>query len=301
MRIRIGTRKSKLALIQATLVINEILRHYPDSHCEIVPIITSGDLITDRNLYEIGGKALFLKELEQALQENKIDIAVHSLKDVPGRISNEFIIGGVLAREDVRDVLVSPYFSSVSQLPLNAKVGSSSPRRKVLLKKQRSDLDVIPFRGNIDSRLKKLMQSEVAAIILAAAGLKRLGLFDEAYCHIISPEEMLPAAGQGIIALETKANNLKMLEICSKINHQLTWQLIQAERAFLEYLDADCKTPLAAYATMSSSSLIKVDFMLSDFEGSKILFHTESGLLQQAGELGIKAAMQMRANILSLQ
>lgn len=249
MIIKVGTRKGKLALIQTKLVVDKIQYYYPEIFCEIVPMMTTGDLIKDRDLSEIGGKALFLKEIEVALLEGRIDIAVHSLKDVPGRVTKGLIIASVLEREDERDVLISEKFKSIQELPQAAVVGTSSPRRKTLLKKHRPDLHIVTFRGNVDSRINKFMHLNnecVDAIILAAAGLKRLGIFNSQYCHLIDTDEMMPAVGQGVIAIEIREDDERMKRISSSINHKPTWQLIEAERAFIEYLDASCKTPTAA-------------------------------------------------------
>lgn len=294
-KIILGTRNSPLALAQTHLVINEIKRYNHNIECEIVEIVTSGDLITDRNLYDLGGKALFLKELEIALMDGRIDIAVHSLKDVPGRLPLGLVIASVLERDDPRDALISPKYSSITDLPLNAKIGCSSVRRQVFLKQKRPDLEITMFRGNVNSRLKKLMENQVDGTILAAAGLKRLGLFNKDYCHIIEPEDMLPAVGQGVIALEVRDDNIKASEICANINHLPTWNAIQAERAFLDYLDADCKTPLAAYSRYIQSwddetqdRQIAVDFMIADKNG-KIFFHHEAGLVKDARQFGLNA------------
>ncbi len=292
MIIRVGTRKGKLALIQTQLVINKIKHIYPEISCEIVPIMTTGDLIKDRDLSEIGGKALFLKEIEMALLDNKIDIAVHSLKDVPGRVIKGLIISSVLEREDERDVLISEKFKTIQELPQAAVVGTSSPRRKILLKRARPDLRIVTFRGNVDSRINKFMHqsnNSIEAIILAAAGLKRLGIFNSQYCHLLNTNEMLPAVGQGVIAIETREDDERMREIACSINHQPTWQLIQAERAFIEYLDASCQTPIAAHATYQGNN-IKGEFMLSDPEGQYVFFHTEIGAINDHKNIGIKAA-----------
>jgi len=296
MLIRIGTRKSKLAKIQTELVIQEIKKHYPQANCQIVPMVTSGDLIADKNLYDVGGKALFLKELESALLQGKIDIAVHSLKDVPGRLPPNLTIEAVLPREDPRDVLVSHKFSSLEELPDKSTIGTSALRRKILLNHIRPDLNIIPLRGNVDSRLKKLAASDLDAIIVAAAGLKRLGLFDDSYCSPISTTQLIPAVGQGVIAVEIIADNQKMLELCHKINHHPTWQIIEAERAFIEYLDADCKTPIAAYAQNHEDN-IAINFMMSDFTGSYLLFHKTSGNIKDGKKLAVEAAKEMLKRI----
>ncbi|WP_341758552.1 hydroxymethylbilane synthase [Candidatus Tisiphia endosymbiont of Ditula angustiorana] len=287
--IKIGTRRSPLALVQTNLVVEQIKIHYPNINCEIVPIITSGDLIKDKNLYDIGGKALFLKEIENALINGEIDLAVHSLKDVPCKLPSELMICAVLESEDARDVFVCLDYKSIEELPFASKVGTSSVRRKVLIQRKRPDLKIVTFRGNVDSRIKKLMQGDVDATILAYSGLKRLGLFDTQYCHLIETKEMLPSVGQGVIAIEIRKNDNKMQEICNKINHFETWELMQAGRAFLEYLDADCKTPIAAYSTYIDND-IHTEFMLSDFDGSKIVFHSDISNPKDCRNSGIQAA-----------
>lgn len=294
--LRVGTRKSALALRQTEIVIDQLKLYYPNIDYQIIPIITTGDLITDRNLCDIGGKALFLKEIEKALLEEQIDLAVHSLKDVPGRMTSGLKIAALLEREDARDVLICQEYKSIAELPFSSVVGTSSVRRKVLLQQKRPDLNVVTFRGNIDSRITKLLKNEVTATILAICGLKRLGLFNAQYCHILEINEMLPAIGQGIIAIETREDDIKLAEICSNINHQSTWNLIQGERAFLEYLDASCRTPIGAYSQYISDSPgnIQTNFMLADFDGKIITTHLVSGKVEQARELGIRAAKTMQ-------
>ncbi len=287
--IKIGTRKSPLALIQTELVVSQIKIHYPRINCQIVPIITSGDLVKDRNLYDIGGKALFLKEIENALINKEIDLAVHSLKDVPCKLPRELMICAVLEGEDARDVFVCNNYKSIEELPINSVVGTSSVRRKVLIQSKRPDLKIVTFRGNVDSRIKKFLQKEVDATILAYSGLKRLGLFDQQYCHLIDVKEMLPSVGQGVIAVEVRKNDSKIREICKSINHLKTWQLIKVGRAFLKYLDADCRTPTAAYSQYVGDD-IHTDFMLADFEGSKIAFHKTICRPKSCKETGIQVA-----------
>ncbi|WP_342278360.1 hydroxymethylbilane synthase [Candidatus Tisiphia endosymbiont of Myopa tessellatipennis] len=296
--IKIGTRRSPLALVQTNLVVDQIKIHYPNINCEIVPIITSGDLIKDKNLYDIGGKALFLKEIENALINGKIDLAVHSLKDVPCKLPSELMICAVLESEDARDVFVCLDYKSIEELPFASKVGTSSVRRKVLIQRKRPDLKIVTFRGNVDSRIKKLMQGDVDATILAYSGLKRLGLFDTQYCHLIETKEMLPSVGQGVIAIEIRKNDNKMQEICNKINHFETWELMQAGRAFLEYLDADCKTPIAAYSTYIGNDIL-TEFMLSDFDGSKIVFHSDISNPKDCKNFGIQAAKTLMLAIVN--
>ncbi|XVN40364.1 MAG: hydroxymethylbilane synthase [Rickettsia endosymbiont of Argas persicus] len=291
--IKIGTRKSPLALTQTNLVIQKIKQYFPYINCEIVPITTSGDLIQNKPLYDIGGKALFLKEIEQALLNKKVDLAVHSLKDVPGRIPEDLIIAAVLEREDARDVFVCLNHKSIEELPKNAVIGSSAVRRKTFIQRLRADLKVAVFRGNVDSRIKKLMNGQVDATILAYAGLKRLNAFNPLYCHLIEYSQMLPCIGQGVIAVEIRKDDNTMLEICNQINHSPTFELIKAERAFLEYLNADCRTPIAAYSKYLDDSNIKTDFMLGNIDGSKITFHTEIINIKTSKETGIKVAKMM--------
>ncbi|MFK7973405.1 MAG: hydroxymethylbilane synthase [Rickettsiaceae bacterium] len=269
MQIRIGTRKSKLALIQTNLVIAAIHHHHPEITCQIVPIITTGDKITDINLYDIGGKALFLKEIEEQLLLKNIDLAVHSLKDIPGIMPDGLEITAVLERSDPRDCFVSNKYTSIQDLPLNARVGSSSVRRKVIINQIRPDINVVQFRGNVNTRLQKLHNNEVDAAILACSGLHRANLFNPAYCFPIDTGDMLPAAGQGIIAIEARSDHHKLQEICSRINHPITWRNAKIERDFLAYLDASCRTPIAAYAQIDNQQ-IKANYMLSNITGSQI-------------------------------
>ncbi|WP_419234765.1 hydroxymethylbilane synthase [Rickettsia endosymbiont of Nabis limbatus] len=291
--IRIGTRKSKLALTQTKLVIEQIKQHFPNINCEIVEITTSGDLIQNKPLYDIGGKALFLKEIEQALLDKKIDLAVHSLKDVPGIIPEDLSIEAVLEREDSRDVFVCLTHKSIEELPKNAVIGTSSVRRKLCVQRIRPDLEIVMFRGNVDSRINKLINKEVDATILAYAGLKRLNAFNPEYCHLIEHSQMLPCIGQGVIAIEIRKDNHAMIEICKQINHLPTFELIKPERALLEYLDANCRTPIGAYSKYLDNGDIQTDFMLGNLDGSKIAFHTEISNTRISKEAGIKAAKVM--------
>ena len=278
MLIKIVTRKSRLALIQTDLVVNKLKEHFPNIICEIVPIITTGDKITDKNLYDIGGKALFLNELEEKLLSGEADLAVHSLKDVPGILPEELEIAAVLEREDPRDCLVSYKYKSLQELPKGAVIGSSSVRRKVILQKTRPDLKIVPLRGNVPTRIDKLSDTTAPdAIILACAGLKRLGLFNEETCFPLTINEMIPPAGQGTIAIQKRVSDQKMSEICNKINHISTWYLSQAEREFLAYFDASCRTPISAYADYIDTVTIRARYMYGDFEGSSLKFCTETG------------------------
>lgn len=285
-----------MALIQTNLVIDRIKNYYPESDCQVVPIITSGDLIKDKNLYDIGGKALFLKEIEDFLIKGEIDLAVHSLKDVPCKIPEALTMAAVLEKEDERDVFICKNYKSIEELPLHSRVGTSSMRRKILIQQKRPDLEIITFRGNIDTRIRKLLQGEVDVTILAYSGLKRLDLFDQEYCHLINIDQMLPCVGQGVIAIEICKNDESMQEVCSTINHLDTWRLIQTGRAFLEYLDADCRTPVAAYSEYLGEQ-IYTRFMLSNIAGSKTIFHSENSSFSNCQDIGVKAAKFMLENL----
>jgi hydroxymethylbilane synthase len=292
MNIRIASRQSKLALIQTNLVIDEIKKHFPDISCEIIPVVTTGDKITNINLYDIGGKALFLKELEEKLVAMDADMAVHSIKDVPGVLPEGLELSAMLEREDPRDCFVSHKYKSVEQLPHGAVVGSSSVRRKVVLESMRPDLKIVACRGNIPTRLAKLESENLDAIILACAGLKRAELFDEKFCFPFSIDEMIPSAGQGIITIQTRCDDEEMVQICAKINHLPTWYLAAAEREFLAYFDASCRTPIAAYAHYIDEDTISASYMYSDFEGSFMNFATEVGNKTQGKEIAIRAAVK---------
>ena len=293
MKIRIGTRKSKLALIQTEMVIFELKKNFSEFEYEIVPIATTGDKITNKNLYDIGGKALFLKELEEKLIEKQIDLAVHSLKDVPGVISDKLRIAAVLEREDPRDCFVSFKCKSINELSEGSIVGSSSVRRRVLIDRQRPDLELVQFRGNINTRLQKLKDEEVDATILACAGLVRGNLFDLDFCYPLEPEEMPPAAGQGIIALQIRSDNREIQEICEVINHKPTWHLAQAERSYMSYLDASCITPMSAYAYYTEDG-IKANYMLSDIDGKNIRFVSKICTVEDIKQIGIDAARELQ-------
>lgn len=293
MKIKIGTRKSKLALIQTEMVIFELKKNFPELECEIVPVVTTGDKITNKNLYDMGGKALFLKELEEQLIDKQIDLAVHSLKDVPGVISEELEIAAVLERADPRDCFVSFKYKSIDDLPKGSIVGSSSVRRKVLISRKRPDLKLVQFRGNINTRLQKLKDEEVDATILACAGLTRANLFDSEFCYPLEFDEMLPAAGQGVIAVQIRSDDKKMQEICRIINHKSTWYLAQAERSYMSYLDASCRTPMSAYAHYVGEE-IKANYMLSDIDGKNIRFVSKVCKIEDVNQVGIDAAKELQ-------
>jgi len=245
-RLIIATRESRLALWQAHHV-QALLRPLTGGDVDLLGMTTQGDQILDRALSKVGGKGLFVKELEVALAEGRADLAVHSLKDVPMELPDGFVLAAVMAREDPRDALVSPRFDSIDALPQGAVVGTSSLRRLVQLKALRPDLRIEPLRGNLDTRLRKLDEGQYDAIVLAAAGLKRLGLGDRIRAHI-APEQMLPAAGQGALGLEIRANDAHLSQTLQALAHLPTWLACTAERAVSRALGGSCSMPLAAHA-----------------------------------------------------
>jgi hydroxymethylbilane synthase len=252
-KLRLGTRGSALALAQARLTASALAAasgwtpEEAEARIEIVVIKTTGDRVTDRSLADIGGKGLFAKELEEALAQRRVDLAVHSAKDLPSILPPGMCLAAALPREDPRDALICTVAASVAALPQGAIVGTSSVRRQAQLLRQRPDLKIVLYRGNVDTRIAKLRQGEVDATILALAGLKRLGREQEA-AAILSPQEMLPAAGQGVIALECRDDDTDARILAARIGHASSFLALSAERAFLATLDGSCKTPLAALA-----------------------------------------------------
>ena len=255
--LRIGTRGSALALAQtaqvaAALAAFDTALAAPGA-IATVPIRTTGDRVQDRPLAEIGGKALFTREIEEALLDHRVDIAVHSTKDLPTFLPQGLTIGGYLEREDPRDAFLSRRADSLAALPRGAVLGSSSPRRAAQLLHERPDLTIAPLRGNIDTRVAKLDGGEYDAIVLALAGLKRLGLAGRATA-IIPAEQMLPAPAQGAIGLEIRADDERAIGYCAAINHAETSICVGAERAFLAVLGGDCRTPIAALARIEDGT-----------------------------------------------
>ena len=293
--LRIGTRGSPLALAQAYETrkrLTEALDVTEDSF-EIVVISTSGDRILDRPLKEVGGKGLFTKEIEQEMLDGKIDIAVHSMKDMPVEQPDGLMLGCYLPREDVRDAFVSSHFNSVSDLPSGSKVGTSSLRRKAQLKFFRPDLEVVEFRGNVQTRLKKLSDGVASCTFLAMAGLNRLGLADVAQ-SAINPSEMLPAIAQGAIGIEWREVDIQITDILKKIHHEETAQQLNAERAFLAELDGSCQTPIAGLATIEGSSL-KLTGQVLRTDGSDSISETASSNIEDGPELGRELAQKILA------
>jgi len=293
LNIIIATRESRLALWQAQHV--QALLVQGGAHVSLLGMTTQGDQILDRSLSKVGGKGLFVKELEVALESGAADLAVHSLKDVPMDLPQGFSLACVMEREDPRDAWVSPHFASLKDLPQGAVVGTSSLRRTVLLKALRPDLVIEPLRGNLDTRLKKLDAGQYAGIVLAAAGLKRLGLQERIRC-VFEVDEMLPAPGQGALGLEVLLNRGDVIEALAPLSHQSTWLAVSAERAVSRAMGGSCSMPLAAHAKMQGEYLT-LHAAWGDLEkpGRILRAHTTSEVadLQAAQALGTWVAQQL--------
>ena len=294
--ITIATRESRLALWQAEHV--KALLEARGHRVTLLGMTTLGDQILDRSLSKVGGKGLFVKELEVALEEGRADIAVHSLKDVPMELPDGFELACVMEREDPRDAWVSPHHASLADLPPGAVVGTSSLRRTVLLRALRPDLQIEPLRGNLDTRLRKLDEGRYAGIVLAAAGLKRLGL-GERIRHIFSPEEMLPAAGQGALGIEIRAGRSDLTEALAPLVHRDTWRAVAAERAVSRAMGGSCSMPLAAYAVLDGQG-VHLRSAWGDPQGSPTLVRAQGSApaedLAASAALGDQVAGWLRAN-----
>ncbi len=298
--LTIATRESRLALWQA-----EHVQSLLQSHGHAVALLgmtTKGDQILDRALSKVGGKGLFVKELEVALEEGRAQLAVHSLKDVPMELPAGFELACVMEREDPRDAWVSPACAGLSDLPPGAVVGTSSLRRVVLLREAlsamgRDDVRIEPLRGNLDTRLRKLDEGQYAGIVLAAAGLKRLGL-SHRIRHIFSTQEMLPAAGQGALGIEICTSRPEIRAALSPLVHMPTWLVVAAERAVSRAMGGSCSMPLAAHATWQDGQQLSLEAAWGDPEGParmiRVQAHAKVETLEQADALGLRAAQQLQ-------
>ena len=291
----IATRESRLALWQAEHV--QALLRQRGLSVELLGMTTKGDQILDRTLSKVGGKGLFVKELEVALEEGRAHIAVHSLKDVPMELPAGFALACVMEREDPRDAFVSPHYASLAQLPQGAVVGTSSLRRQVLLHALRPDLKIVPLRGNLDTRLRKLDEGQYDAIVLAAAGLKRLKM-DERIRSIFAPEEMLPAAGQGAFGIEIRSDREDLRLALQSLVDMPTWLRVTAERAVSRGMGGSCSVPLAAYATLEGDTLF-IRAAWGDPDGQLPLVRAEQRAvvttLAQADAVGLAIAQALQA------
>ncbi len=294
-QIRIATRGSDLALWQANHVREALIAASPGLEVELVVITTTGDKILDRPLAEIGGKALFVKEIEQALLDDTADIAVHSMKDVPVPLAPGLHLAAISSREDPRDAMCSVACSSFDALPKQARVGTSSLRRGCQLLARRRDIQIVPLRGNVPTRLRKLHEGQFDAIVLAAAGLLRLEQ-GEQIRQRLAVDICLPAVGQGVLGLETRRGDDPVIALARKAMHDpSTASCVAAERAFLGALEGDCRTPIAAYATVAQTEL-HITGLVGTPDGKRIVRKEARGPSDQAGQLGLNLARELLAH-----
>ncbi len=294
-RLRIGTRGSPLALAQARETQRRLMAAHglAEEDIEIVRITTTGDRISDRPLAEIGGKGLFTKEIEEALLAGDIHMAVHSMKDMPAQLPDGLQVAALLPREDARDAFLSPSANSIADLPPGAVIGSSSVRRCAQIVRLRPDLKTVQFRGNVETRLRKLSEGVATATLLAAAGLNRLGLAGR-ITSLIPMDEMLPAVAQGAIGIEIRHNDDKTRTLLAPINHHETEIAIACERAFLAALDGSCRTPLAGHATIDGNALNFRGHALTH-DGVHCFETTRHGALVDAARMGADAGAQVKS------
>jgi hydroxymethylbilane synthase len=291
MILRIGTRGSALALAQSGWVKEKIEERYPRLQVELVRIKTTGDKILDSPLSKIGGKGLFVKEIEDALLKRQVDVAVHSIKDVPAELPEALKLSAFPERKDPRDALISVRDQRLDQLPQGSGIGTSSLRRAAQLLFIRPDLKILPLRGNVDTRLEKLKSGELQAIILAAAGVKRLGLADH-ISHIFPSEQILPAIGQGALGLEIRRNDTETSNLLEFLNHEPTEVTVRAERAFLKELEGGCQVPIAGLGRLSGDTLY-LEGIVAELDGSRVIRQKISGKKGSAEDIGIKLARRL--------
>ena len=292
-KLVIASRESRLALWQAEHVRSKLSALYPQCSVEILGMTTQGDRILDRTLSKVGGKGLFVKELEVAIEEGRADLAVHSLKDVPMELPAGFALAAVLEREDPRDAFVSNDYASLDELPDGAVVGTSSLRRQALVAARYPKLVIRPLRGNLDTRLGKLDRGEYAAIILAAAGLKRLGL-ESRIRALIEPEYSLPAPGQGAMAIEILANREDLRQLLAPLGHRATEQAVTAERAVSRIFGGSCQIPLAAFATVDAN-MLRLRAMVATPDGKRMASAEISGPSADPENVGRQIADALQA------
>lgn len=284
-KIVIGTRSSKLALWQAEYVADRLRKQYEGLEVELMHIVTKGDKILDVPLAKIGGKGLFTKELEVAMLEKRVDLAVHSLKDMPTVLPTGLSLTTITKRLDCGDALVSPKYQTLENLPKGAKVGTSSLRRKAQLLNIRPDLDIHNLRGNVNTRLRKLEEENFDAIVLAVAGLKRLG-FGDKITQIIPRKYCLPAVGQGALAIETRADDEEIKNMLSFLYDDKTADATIAERAFLAQVEGGCQVPVGVYGEVNEDNTLTVEAVIGSLDGKTIIRDKVTGKRENASELG---------------
>ncbi|MFP3868269.1 MAG: hydroxymethylbilane synthase [Desulfobacteraceae bacterium] len=282
--LRIGTRGSPLALAQARWVQARLQAYHPQLQVSLTIIKTTGDKILDVPLAQVGGKGLFTKEIEQALWAGEVDLGVHSMKDVPAELPAGLVISTITAREDWRDALISQRYQRLQDIPPGGRIGTSSLRRRAQLLHQRPDLNILPLRGNVDTRLRKLAEDNLDAIILAVAGLKRLGL-EHLITSYLAAQQMLPAIGQGALGLELRDHETRTLDLVACLDDPASRIAVQAERAFLARLEGGCQVPVAALGSLQNNRLY-LEGLISDPEGRQLLQERVEGSPEEAEKLG---------------
>ena len=289
MKIVVGTRGSNLALVQTNWVVDQLKKANPDVEFEVKIIKTKGDLIKDLPLDKIGDKGLFVKEIEKSLLDKEIDMAVHSMKDMPSYLPKGLKFASSPKREDPRDVLIfKEGYKSIEDLPKGAKIGTGSKRRKYQLLKHRPDLEIVPIRGNIETRIKKIETENLDGVVLAASGLKRAGL-EGKIDYYIPTDIMLPAPAQGILALEIRENDEETESIINSIKDDTTKVQIDAERGFLIGVNGSCHIPMGAYCDIDGDK-IKLTGLYGDGEGKKIIIQSQEGTIEDAPKIGYELA-----------
>ncbi|CAM4420044.1 MAG: Porphobilinogen deaminase [Legionellaceae bacterium] len=290
-KIRIATRKSPLALWQAEYIKQQLNRLAPHINIELLPITTEGDKLLGTPLAVFGGKGLFVKELEQALLNKQADLAVHSMKDVTMFFPEGLILASICEREDPRDAFISNLYKTLDDIPSGAVLGTASLRRQSILKHLRPDLQVACLRGNVNSRLARLDQGEFAAIILASAGMSRLGFFERINDYF-DPDIFIPAVGQGAIGIECRGDDNELIDLLKKLNHTSTEICVMAERAMNEALMGGCQTPVAAYAKITNTEIV-IKGLVGKPDGSLLLKDEVKGPIHTAEKLGIQLAQKL--------
>ncbi|UTW45025.1 hydroxymethylbilane synthase [bacterium SCSIO 12696] len=293
--LRIATRKSPLALWQAEYVKAELQKHHPDLAVELVGFTTKGDKILDTPLAKVGGKGLFVKELEVAMLEGHADIAVHSMKDVPMEFPEGLGLTTICPREDPTDAFVSNHYDDLSQLPAGSRVGTSSLRRQCQLREARPDLQILDLRGNVNTRLAKLDSGDYDAIILATAGLVRLQMAQRIRSRI-TPESSLPAGGQGAVGIECRNHDQRTVDLLAPLHHHNTAVCVSAERAMNRRLQGGCQVPIACYAVLESDNQLWLRGLVGAVDGSRILRDDIRGPASDAEQLGIVLADRLLAS-----
>jgi hydroxymethylbilane synthase len=292
--VRIGTRGSKLALWQANFVKSLLTEKFPQQPIELIVIKTLGDKIVDVPLAKVGGKGLFVKEIEQALLDDRIDVAVHSMKDMPAEIPPGLCIGAVPPRETPFDVLISKHGAKLAELPSGSVIGTSSLRRAAQLRHLRPDLMIRPLRGNLDTRLRKLQTEDLDAVVVAAAGVKRLN-FDQRVTEYLDCEVMLPAAGQGALCIEIRKDDPLIGPMTAALDDSATRAVVSGERAFLYRLQGSCQVPIAGYGERKGSDRFTLHGLVADVDGSTVIRDSLSGAMNGCEQIGVRLAETLLA------